>query len=219
MAHRDAWPLRCAPASRVLFVGLTDPARVMALDHRRARRRSRRVAICVLVALLLFSVAALLALARDVAAQPAHLGRARQHDPGPVHVRRRGAADPLQRTLSRDVWADARAGLSRRAPCAICSNIRKANGTFHQDIDEYVAAAKRRVVEGKVFNNIVEVRGRTISINNRPTAGGGWVSTHEDISEQRRQDQERDLMHGAGRSAAPPSKRRSRCSDRASRPC
>ena len=47
---------------------------------------------------------------------------------------------------------------------------RKANGTFFQDIDEYVAAAKRRVIEGKVFNNVVEVRGRTISISNRPIA-------------------------------------------------
>ena len=70
---------------------------------------------------------------------------------------------------------------------------RRANGTFHQDIDEYVAGAKRRVVEGKVFNNIVEVRGRTISINNRPLEGGGWVSTHEDISEQRQREQERNL--------------------------
>ena len=46
--------------------------------------------------------------------------------------------------------------------------------------------AKQRVIEGKVFNNVVEVRGRIISITNRPTAGGGWVSTHEDITDQRR---------------------------------
>ena len=71
---------------------------------------------------------------------------------------------------------------------------RQATGTFFQDVDEYVAAAKKRVVEGKVFNNVVEVRGRVISIANRPFAGGGWVSTHEDITEQRRHDQERDLM-------------------------
>ena len=32
--------------------------------------------------------------------------------------------------------------------------IRKASGTFFQDIDEYVVGAERRVVEGKVFNNI-----------------------------------------------------------------
>jgi len=71
---------------------------------------------------------------------------------------------------------------------------RKATGTFFQDIDEYVAGARRRVIEGRVFNNIVEVRGRTISISNRPSPGGGWVSTHEDITEQRRFDQERDLL-------------------------
>ncbi|MGH6767709.1 MAG: MHYT domain-containing protein [Xanthobacteraceae bacterium] len=71
---------------------------------------------------------------------------------------------------------------------------RQANGTFFHDIDEYVAAAKRRVVEGRVFSNVVEVRDRIISISNRPDPGGGWVSTHEDITEQRRYDQERDSM-------------------------
>ena len=45
---------------------------------------------------------------------------------------------------------------------------RKATGTFFQDVDEYVAAAKQQVVEGKLFNNVVEVRGRVISIANRP---------------------------------------------------
>jgi methyl-accepting chemotaxis protein len=71
---------------------------------------------------------------------------------------------------------------------------RKASGTFFQDVDEYVAAARRRVIEGKVFNNVVEVRGRIVSISNRPTGGGGWVSTHEDITEQRQIDQERDRL-------------------------
>ncbi len=71
---------------------------------------------------------------------------------------------------------------------------RRATGTFFQDVDEYIDSAKTRVVEGKVFNNVVEVKGRVISIANRPFAGGGWVSTHEDITEQRRRDQERDLM-------------------------
>jgi len=71
---------------------------------------------------------------------------------------------------------------------------RTQTGTFFQNIDEYVEAAKRRVIEGKVFSNIVEVRGRAISISNRPSSGGGWVSTHEDITEQRRHDQERDLL-------------------------
>jgi len=71
---------------------------------------------------------------------------------------------------------------------------RVRTGTFFQDIDEYVASAKRRVVKGDIFNNIVEVKGRVISIANRPIEGGGWVSTHEDITERRRQDQERDRV-------------------------
>jgi methyl-accepting chemotaxis protein len=72
--------------------------------------------------------------------------------------------------------------------------IRKANGTFDRNIDEYVAGAKKRAVEGKPFNNIVELMGSTISIANRPIAGGGWVSTQEDITDRRRHDQERDRM-------------------------
>jgi len=72
--------------------------------------------------------------------------------------------------------------------------IRKAGGTFHQDIDEYVTGAERRVIEGKEFGNIVEVRGRIIKIANRPIPGGGWVSTHEDITDRRRADQERDRI-------------------------
>jgi len=71
---------------------------------------------------------------------------------------------------------------------------RRTTGTFFQDIDEYVTSAKQRVIEGEVFNNIVEVKGRVISIANRPIEGGGWVSTHEDITERRRQDQERDRV-------------------------
>jgi methyl-accepting chemotaxis protein len=71
---------------------------------------------------------------------------------------------------------------------------RKSTGTFFQNVDEYVEAAKRRVIDGKVFNNVVEVRDRIIAIVNRPMTGGGWVSTHEDITEQRRYDQERDLV-------------------------
>ena len=71
---------------------------------------------------------------------------------------------------------------------------RSANGTFFQDIDEYVASAKQRVIKGDIFNTVVEVKGRVISIANRPIAGGGWVSTHEDVTEQRRQDQERERV-------------------------
>jgi NO-binding membrane sensor protein with MHYT domain/methyl-accepting chemotaxis protein len=90
-------------------------------------------------------------------------------------------------------------GLTREHAYPGCSlrellGYRKANGTFTQDVDEYVAAAKRRVVAGQVFNNVVEIKGRIITIANSPIAGGGWVATHEDITDQRRADQERDRL-------------------------
>ena len=71
---------------------------------------------------------------------------------------------------------------------------RTANGTFFQDIDAYVSAAKQRVVEGQIFNNVVEVKGRIISISNRPIDGGGWVSTHEDITDRQHEAQERERV-------------------------
>ena len=106
----------------------------------------------------------------------------------------------------------------RAATCASCSTYRKATGTFHADIDEYVASAKQRVVEGNIFNTVVEVKGRIISIANRPIAGGGWVSTHEDITEQRQPT--RSVTGWPRRSSvAPRSTRRSRRSASAPRPC
>jgi len=90
-------------------------------------------------------------------------------------------------------------GLSRERAYPGCDlrdllEYRRATGTFSQDSDEYIAAAKRRVAEGKVFNHVIEVKGRIISIANRPIEGGGWVATHEDITDRRRKDQERDHM-------------------------
>jgi NO-binding membrane sensor protein with MHYT domain/methyl-accepting chemotaxis protein len=91
-------------------------------------------------------------------------------------------------------------GLTREQAYPGCTlrdllQVRQETGTFFADLDEYVAAAKQRVVEGKIFNNVVEVKGRTISIANRPIDGGGWVSTHEDITDRRSHDQERDRMN------------------------
>jgi len=62
---------------------------------------------------------------------------------------------------------------------------RAAAGTFSGNLDEYVADTVREMAEGKPVNKIVERGGRTIAISNRPLAGGGWVSTQEDITAQR----------------------------------
>src|SRR5258708_31752044 len=66
---------------------------------------------------------------------------------------------------------------------------RRATGNFVVDIDTYIAAAKQSISRGEVFGSVVEIRGRSISISNRPMPDGGWVATHEDITERQRRAQ------------------------------
>jgi diguanylate cyclase (GGDEF)-like protein len=82
--------------------------------------------------------------------------------------------------VSRDVakpGCDARALLEHRA----------AGGTFVGDVDRHIAEWQRAMTEGRSKNYVIELPdGRTISITNRPMPGGGWVATHEDVTERRR---------------------------------
>ena len=72
---------------------------------------------------------------------------------------------------------------------------RKATGTFFQDIDEYVQSGQAaRRSRARCSTTWSRSRAASISIANRPIEGGGWVATHEDITDQRRADQERDRM-------------------------
>jgi len=67
---------------------------------------------------------------------------------------------------------------------------RQATGTFKGDPDQYIA---RLVDSGKVETKAVDLPdGRTISVTNAPVQGGGWVSTHDDITERRRAEKELD---------------------------
>lgn len=64
---------------------------------------------------------------------------------------------------------------------------RAENGLFVGDIDKFVAAILERVAKGKPFvAEIALADGRLIRISEQPMDGGGWVSTHEDFTEQRR---------------------------------
>jgi methyl-accepting chemotaxis protein len=68
-------------------------------------------------------------------------------------------------------------------------------GTFKGDIDRHLGEILQRMREGKPSDSIVEIgEGRVYAISNRPMAGRGWVSTHQDITAQRRQDQERERL-------------------------
>jgi diguanylate cyclase (GGDEF)-like protein len=64
---------------------------------------------------------------------------------------------------------------------------RKAIGTFSDDPDEYIDHLLSTLAQGRAVSRLVELPdGRTIAVLNHPMADGGWVSTHEDITERRR---------------------------------
>ncbi len=66
-------------------------------------------------------------------------------------------------------------------------NRRKQNGTYPGDPDDYIEKLTKEIAQGKSVSQLLELPdGRTISVLNHPIPGGGWVSTHEDITERRR---------------------------------
>jgi diguanylate cyclase (GGDEF)-like protein/PAS domain S-box-containing protein len=70
---------------------------------------------------------------------------------------------------------------------------RIANGTFAPDPFEYRADLLAAMREGRTIRRITEIDdGRTIAVVNQPMEGGGWVATHEDITERRQAELERD---------------------------
>jgi diguanylate cyclase (GGDEF)-like protein len=62
---------------------------------------------------------------------------------------------------------------------------RKATGSFMDDVDEYCERVRRDI--GLRKSMIIDTPdGRAIQVVNEPLADGGWVATHEDITERRR---------------------------------
>jgi diguanylate cyclase (GGDEF)-like protein len=63
-------------------------------------------------------------------------------------------------------------------------------GTFSGDADEYVARLAAGIADGKTFNHIVNLPdGRAFSVVNKPIPGGGWLATHEDVTERQRSEE------------------------------
>lgn len=72
---------------------------------------------------------------------------------------------------------------------------RIAAGNFKGDPAQYVKEVLARIAEGKDSVKIVQLpNGRTISLAERIMPDGGWVATHEDITEQRQLEKQRDAM-------------------------
>jgi diguanylate cyclase (GGDEF)-like protein len=80
-----------------------------------------------------------------------------------------------------------------RSGCSLIELLdhRVATGTYcahdvEKDLAEILAAAS----QGKVFSKILRLRdGRIIRLVNHPMEGGGWVSTHEDVTAEMRAEE------------------------------
>src|ERR1039458_7703980 len=67
-------------------------------------------------------------------------------------------------------------------------------GTFPLDPGSYDADLRAALKQGKAFTlNFELADGRVIAVVNQPMADGGWVATHEDITERKKN--ERELEH------------------------
>jgi diguanylate cyclase (GGDEF)-like protein len=74
--------------------------------------------------------------------------------------------------------------------------MRAQNGTFFSNTEKYIETLLAAIGRGDTFFRLVDLPdGRTIAVCSRPMAGGGWVVTHEDITERRRA--EKQIAHMA----------------------
>ncbi|NPV22105.1 bifunctional diguanylate cyclase/phosphodiesterase [Bradyrhizobium aeschynomenes] len=72
----------------------------------------------------------------------------------------------------------------------------KARGAFSGDVAEFCADVIDRAALGGTSQMVAEGgSGRFFNVIDKPLASGGWVTTIEDISAQRRLEQERDRNH------------------------
>jgi methyl-accepting chemotaxis protein len=72
---------------------------------------------------------------------------------------------------------------------------RKQTGLLTVDPQQYCNEIMESIAAGKTSKWVVEAGdGRKIHCINEPMPGGGWVSTHEDVTEQRQLQQQRDDM-------------------------
>ncbi len=94
----------------------------------------------------------------------------------------------------------ARPGLALRDLLESC----RTSGTFVGDSERFAAECIAKIAQGKSTSTAWEMKdGRIVALATRPAQGGGWVDTHEDITERRRaalqrnslqQDQQRRVM-------------------------
>jgi PAS domain-containing protein len=68
-------------------------------------------------------------------------------------------------------------------------------GYFHGDVDNTVRKILATLADRKPSNASAHLaNGRIVAVSTQPMAEGGWVVTHQDVTEQRRAEQEADRM-------------------------
>ena len=99
---------------------------------------------------------------------------------------------------------------SRGPRCRACSHTASAPAASRTIRRVSTANCCAAMAQGTITNvEVISAEGRTMSISNRPMAGGGWVATHEDITERRDAEQRARLDAGAAAARGPLSSRRS----------
>ncbi len=72
---------------------------------------------------------------------------------------------------------------------------RVAKGTFSRDPQQYRKEFLTAIGQGRTIVHEVKSKGgRLLLVTNHPMKGGGWIGTHEDITERRQTELQRDTM-------------------------
>ena len=72
---------------------------------------------------------------------------------------------------------------------------RVAKGTFSRDPHQYRKEFLTAIGEGRtIIHEVKSKGGRLLLVTNHPMKGGGWIGTHEDITERRQAELQRDAM-------------------------
>jgi PAS domain S-box-containing protein len=72
---------------------------------------------------------------------------------------------------------------------------RKSRGVFFGDADQYVQRVRRALASGDSISEAIEIDdGRVLAVVTNPMPDGGWVATHEDITERRQAEEKIHFM-------------------------
>jgi methyl-accepting chemotaxis protein len=72
---------------------------------------------------------------------------------------------------------------------------RVAKGTFSRDPQQYRKEFLGAIAEGRtIVHEVSSKNGRILLVTNHPMKNGGWIGTHEDITERRKIELQRDTM-------------------------